>query len=95
MDFNKIPRWALILVATLGLGSMGTLVSGARADLDKFKAIAYDARNTSNANTTSIGDLKTSVGEIRTAQETFRREYREDQKDLDGKLVELLRAVKA
>ena len=95
MDLNKVPRWALVLIAFMGLGACGVLVSTARADLDKFKSIAYQAKNTSDSNTTSIQELKDSVKEIRVAQETFRKEYREDQKDLSKSLGDIARAVKA
>lgn len=94
MDLNKIPRWMLILLAMLGLTACGVLVSGARADLDKFGAIAFQAKNVSESNTASISELKGSVQDIKDSQEQFRREYREDQKDLNVKLTELLRLTK-
>ena len=94
LDLNKIPRWALLAVAGIGLGACGILVSTARADLDKLKSIAYQAKNVSDDNTLAIQDLKTSVNEVRANQEQFRREYREDQKDLDQSLKELLKAIK-
>ena len=78
MDLNKVPRWALVLLALLGMAACGSLISTARADLDKFKTIAYQAKNTSDANTTSVGELKIQIADVRGAQETFRREYRED-----------------
>ena len=85
MDLNKIPRWALIVLAMVGIGACGTMLSTARADLDKFKTIAYQAKNASDANTTSIGELKEGVKEIRFSQETSRKEYREDrQKDAEA-----------
>lgn len=62
--------------------------------MDKVKSVSYQAKSTSDANAKDISDLKDSVTEVRAAQETFRREYREDQKDLDRKLGELLVAVK-
>lgn len=94
MDFNKIPRWALIALAALGLGACGLLISTSRADLDNFKTIAYQAKNSSDDALVMASDLKIQIGDIRVSQETFRKEYREDQKDLDRKLNELLRAVK-
>lgn len=94
MDLNKVPRWALILFSSLFFVVCGLTVSGARADLDKFGAIAYDAKNASDGNTKSISELKASVQEVRDSQEQFRREYRDDQKTLDVKLTELLKAVK-
>lgn len=99
MDLNKIPRWALILISVLGIGACGTLITTARADLDKFKTIAYQAKNVSDSNTSSITELKSSVGDIRTAQETFRREYRED-RNRDAELLRqmedrIVKAVKA
>jgi hypothetical protein len=98
MDLNKVPRWALILIATIGLGACGVLVSNARADLDKFKSIAYQAKSVSDSNTTSISELKDGVKDIRNSLETSRREYREDrQKDAEMlRLMEdrIIRAVK-
>lgn len=93
MDFNKIPRWALVLIATFGIGACGVLVSTARADLDKFKSIAYQAKNVSDKNSDDIADLKLTTNKILENQETNRREYREDQKELDAKLQGLLIAV--
>ncbi len=85
MDLNKVPRWALILFAMAGLGACGVLVSTARADLDKFKTIAYQAKNVSEDNTAAIGELKEGVKDIRIAQEISRKEYREDrQKDAEA-----------
>lgn len=84
MDLNKIPRWALVVIAFLGLSAMGTMISTARADLEKFRGIAYQAKNVSEANTTSIVELKESVSQIKAGQEVFRKEYREDRnKDAD------------
>lgn len=71
----------------LGLGSCGILVSTARADLDKFKSIAYQAKNISDANTMEIVELKESF-------KTYRAEYREDQRDTQRTLQEIVRAVK-
>ena len=95
MDFNKVPRWALIWIGILGLGACTTLISTARADLDKFKTIAADAKIASDSNAESVSELKESVKEIRLAQETFRKEYREDQKDMQKSLADIARAVKA
>lgn len=94
MDLNKVPRWALLLIAGVGMVAISSMISVARADLDKFKGIAYQAKNVSDSNTTSISELKDSVKDIRVSQEQFRREYREDQKNLDTRLIELLKAVK-
>lgn len=94
MDLNNVPRWALILIATLGMGACGVLVQNGRAESEKVKVVAYEAKNVSEENTASILELKDSVKDVRLSQEQFRREYREDQKDLNSKLTELLRAVK-
>lgn len=93
MDLNKVPRWALIGIATLGLGACGLLVTSARADMEKVKTVAYKAKADSEANTIAVGELKDAVKEVRTAQETFRREYREDQKDLTKSLQDISKAV--
>jgi len=45
------------------------------------------------AQASDISKLEIAITDIRDYNETFRKEYRQDQKDLDGKLTELLRAV--
>lgn len=47
-----------------------------------------------NAQASDISDLKGAITEIKSYNEQFRREYREDQNSLDSKLTELLKAVK-
>lgn len=94
MNLDKVPRWALILIATIGIGACGLLVKNGQAEQEKVKAVAYQAKNASEANATAVSELKESVKDIRVSQEQFRREYREDQKTLDTRLLELLRAVK-
>jgi hypothetical protein len=95
LDLNKIPRWALVMFAIVGISSCGVLISTARADLDKFKTIAAEAKHVSDANTASIVRIEDSLSEVKVIQEQFRREYREDQKDLDKKLSMIAKAVKA
>lgn len=79
MDLNKIPRWALVFFAMVGIGAVGLVGSTARADLEKFKAIAADAKVISDANAESIENLNEAVEDIRRGQEIFRTEYRDDQ----------------
>ncbi len=87
---NKLPRSVLVAVAVVGVGACTILISTARADLDKFKSIAYIAKNTSDSNTVAISELKEGVKDIRVAQEIQRREYREDrQKDAEIRTAEL------
>lgn len=87
-----------MLFALAGLGACGILVSTARADLDRFKTIAYQAKNVSEDNTVAISELKDGVKDIRVSQEIQRREYREDrQKDAEAmRQMEdrIIRAVK-
>lgn len=89
----------LIILSITGIGACGLLVSTARADLDKFKVIAYQAKNASEDNAKDVQELKKGVQEIRTSQETQRKEYREDrQKDAEMlRQMEdrIIRAVKA
>jgi hypothetical protein len=95
MDLNKVPRWALIALAIIGVGASNILVTTARADLEKFRTIAFQAKGSAEDALAMGTDLKVQVQEVRISQEIFRKEYREDQKDLDRRLTELLKAVKS
>lgn len=95
MNVDKWPRWALIsLVAGLTL-VCAFFTNRAVAEGDKTKEVAYEARYKANQALEMGNDLKVQVADVRGAQETFRKEYRQDQKDLDNKLAELLKAVKS
>lgn len=95
MDVTKFPRWAVDAIAVVGIGSCTFLFSTARAELEKVKAVAYQAKSTSELNAASITDIKETVNEIKTDNKTYRSEYRTDQKELDNKMAELLKAVKS
>ena len=84
---EKLPRWALVFgfIGFMTIG--GFMLKGAWADLDQTKALTQK-------HDLLIPQLVEDVATIKAGNETFRREYREDQKDLDKKLNELLRAVK-
>lgn len=58
------------------------------------KGVAYSARTTAEANTSSINDLKSDVQSIKATQETFRKEYREDQKEVQKTLQQVLIEVR-
>lgn len=102
MDLSKLPRWFLVcsLIGLMGLVALGIKfnVQYAFADIAATKTAAFDAKSLSDSNRDSIGELKSSIGEVKTAQETFRKEYREDQKDLYRAMKsmkdEILSAVK-
>lgn len=88
MNLDKFPRWALIAICGVFMGISIFFASRAIAENDKTKATAEQAM-------AGVTQLQNQVADVRGAQETFRKEYREDQKDLDKKLVELLRVVKS
>ena len=89
MSLEKIPRSVLVLIASVGILAMGVLISTARADLDKFKSIAYKAHNISEENQGDIQELKVAVDGVKVSLETSRKEYREDR----NKDADLLRAM--
>lgn len=62
--------------------------------MDKIKSVAYQAQISSDKNADAVADFKDAVKDIRVTQEQFRREYREDKKETDLKLMELLKAIK-
>lgn len=99
MNIEKFPRWALITLATIGMGSCWILISTARADLDKFKNIAYTAKSNADDALALGNELKVQIADVRGAQETFRKEYRED-RNKDSEILRsmedrIIRAVKS
>lgn len=88
MDLNKLPRWALIVGFVGFMTLSGFMLKGAFADLDATKELA-------KKHDLLIPDLIDDIKLIKDGNETFRKEYREDQKDLETKLTELLKAVKS
>jgi hypothetical protein len=95
MSLEKMPRWALVMLCGLAISCSLFFANRAIADGDRVKAVAYNAKNAADRANESTERLEKSVVAIQLSQETFRKEYREDQKDLDRKLGELLRAVKS
>mgnify|MGYP001586941151 CR=1 FL=1 len=95
----KIADVFLLIVLGLALSLcwifIGFIIKNAFADVQNIKTIAWSAKNLSESNQSDIVDLKANISQIQVSQETFRKEYREDQKDLDRKLGELLRAVRS
>lgn len=103
MNIEKAPRWFLLWltggsVALLGMLGLWTLRQ-AYADINTLKSVAYQAKNQSESNDEAISELKTAVGQIKDAQEVFRKEYREDRKEDSAVLRqmkdEIIKAVKS
>lgn len=95
MDLNKVPRWALIALAILGMTAIGYAATDAKTKVETAVKNSWAAKTLSEQNQKDIIELKDAAKEIRGAQEQFRREYREDQKDLTKALADISRAVKA
>ena len=88
MDFNKYPRWALVGLAGFLFFICLNFTNRAIAEGDKVKVVAYQAKNNADNAISISQDLKAQIADIRDSQEVFRREYREDQKDLSKSLDE-------
>ena len=83
MDFNRIPRWVLVW-GFMGFTAIGGMAfNGAYADLSETKLMAQ-------RHDLLIPQLVDDIKEIKVGNESFRKEYREDQKDLDKKLTLIL-----
>ena len=86
VNVDKLPRWVLVS-GFLGFMSLGGLMlKGAFADLESTK-------DTVAKHDLLIPQVMEDIKQIKGSNETFRVEYRQDQKELDVKLTELLRAV--
>ena len=105
-SLEKAPRWFLLIVGGCGIALCLILtqfiVKSAFADmaktqeeLDRTTEVARTAKNISESNQNAIVELKGSIEKVQVSQETFRKEYREDQKDTQRIMQEVLKAVKA
>lgn len=99
---EKAPRWFLFMLVSFFMGAVGILgtivVKGAYAEIAsntsgvvEAKGLAFQAKINADNAQEAIVELKGAVTDIREAQETFRKEYREDQKDMDRKLDMILK----
>lgn len=103
MDLSKLPRWFLVLslglLATLAWFGMQFNAKAVFADMAATKTAAFEAKNLSETNQSSIVEVKASILKMENTQEKFRQEYREDQKDLYRAMKsikdEIITAVKA
>jgi hypothetical protein len=86
LDLSKAPRWALISVNAVTMGGLLFFGNRAIAEGDKTKTVAYEGRSTANKALEDVTELKQDFKD-------FRFEYKQDQKELDRKLGELLRKV--
>lgn len=91
MDLNKIPRWALIGIAALGMLVMSMVAKNVYADSQKTKTVAYQAKNSAETAQLQVAALSGQIQEIKVINEIFRKEYREDQRDVQSLLKELIR----
>ena len=102
---NKLPRWFLVMstgalmtiVVLLGGWSIRQVfadVGTIRSTAETAESIAVSAKATGEANSKSIDQINVNVEKIQDSQEQFRREYREDQQNLNRKLEEIARAVR-
>lgn len=92
------PRWFLVTVCGVSMSALTLLmfwtIRQAFADVETIKTVAYTAKNSSDSNTVAIEDLKDQIGTMSESQETFRKEYREDTKETQKVLQQLLLEVK-
>ena len=85
----------MVWITGILIAICGFFATRAVAEGDKSRVVAYQAKNMAEDALGLANDLKVQIADVRVAQETFRKEYRQDQKDLDQKLIELLKAVNA
>ena len=72
----------------------GFFLNRAIADNDKTKTVAYEAKHKAEDALIANEQVSAQVADVRGAQETFRKEYREDQIENRKVLQELLLASK-
>ena len=88
IDLDKLPRNILVPVCAVLFAVCLFFTNRAVAESDKNKAMVQQAKIDSEKALETSDDLKNQIADVRGAQETFRKEYREDQKDLTKNLDE-------
>lgn len=90
---DKWPRWAMYSLISALILATGFFTNRAVADADNIKTVAYEARSNAQDALALGNDLKSQLVDVRISQEVFRKEYREDQKELDRKLGDIGRNI--
>ena len=92
-QLEKAPRWFLTLALAAAMGISGlcitALLKQAYADIAKnatsvqdVKVIAYQAKRTAEEAQMQIAEMRGAIQEIKVGNETFRKEYRQDNKEI-------------
>lgn len=91
MDYiSKLPRGLLIILASAFFGLTALVGNNLYADSQSTKKVAYQAKNIAETASLQISEMRGAVQDIQNKNETFRREYREDQNRLNDTLKEIL-----
>lgn len=88
MDFNKVPRWALIWGFIGFMSLAGASLKGAFADLDSTKARSLKTEQ-------SVENLQASFKEFKQTMTSFEHKYDRNQEENQKVFREILRAVKS
>ena len=96
-QLEKAPRWflTLLLIGALGVSGLcvSVLIKQAYADIAKnatsvqdVNVIAYQAKRTAEEAQMQIAEMRGAIQEIKVGNETFRKEYREDNRAILNEL---------
>lgn len=105
MNLDKAPRWFLMIVlgiagalafwgVSYAITNERTSIAATTAEVAKLKPIVYSAQNTAEIAQMQSAELRGVIVKMENTQETFRKEYREDQRTLDQKLANLDRLLR-
>lgn len=96
---DKMPRWALIVVLLVLLKGADLIIptffqnqqkkdEAYATEISSIKGVAYQAKNSGERAEAGVSRLEGQIAEIRSAQETFRVEYRQDRQRSEDKREE-------
>lgn len=93
MLLDKLPRWMLTLMLSGALGLAGicvtVLISRADAQISKNTIEIERVKTVAEQAQMQYAELRGAVQEVKTSNETFRKEYREDMHEIQKSLSEL------
>lgn len=87
MDFNKIPRWFLIMIFGGSMSLGGIALKGAWADLDSTKARSLSTEQ-------SVRELSSKFDGVENRLTQFEQKYDRNQEENQKVFREILKAVK-